>query len=563
MTTTEHSVELRTTPPDTPMLSVDGLSVRFPQRNGGVEAVTDLTFDLSSNHVLALVGESGSGKSVTASAIAGLLPASARPEVRGSISLAGSQIVGATEKDLNALRGTRVGTIFQNPATSFDPSFTIGSQLVELIRLHRDISRSDAREVAAEWLLRVGIPDTARVLGSYPHQLSGGMRQRVMIAVACIPEPDLLIADEPTTALDPTLSVRILDLIEDLRSELGMAVLLVTHDFGVVARLSDTVAVLRRGRLVEHGPTRKVLEDPQHEYTRTLITAVPELSADAHLADRAVSSDDAVPAAVIDRVSKVFDATGWRAEDFTALDDVSIRIERGRTLGVIGESGSGKSTFARILAGLDVATSGHATIHRDSGEVEVSRLRGADRARHVQLVFQDHGSALNPRVRVGEQISRPIRRSGLLTGKRSLRRRADELLALVGLEPDVIRDRYPHQLSGGQRQRVGIARALGVEPALVILDEPTSALDVTTQDEILRLLADLRSTTAVTFVLIAHDLAVVQAFADDVVVLDRGRVVDRFDARDLTAPERDPVTRRLVDAVLPPRPPAVQSVTTA
>ncbi len=559
MTTTERGVESRKTPPDAPLLRVDGLSVRFPQRSGGVDAVADLTFDLSTNRVLALVGESGSGKSVTASAIAGLLPASARPEVRGSISLAGSQIVGAAEKDLNALRGTRVGTIFQNPATSFDPSFTIGSQLVELIRLHRDISRSDAREAAAEWLLRVGIHDTARVLGSYPHQLSGGMRQRVMIAVACIPEPDLLIADEPTTALDPTLSVRILDLIDELRNELGMAVLLVTHDFGVVARLSDAVAVLRHGRLVEHGPTRTVLAEPQHEYTRALIDAVPELSADAHLADREKPSDETPPAGVIDRVSKVFDATGRRVDDFTALDDVSIRIGRGRTLGVIGESGSGKSTLARILAGLDTATSGLATIYRDGDEIEVSRLRGAERARHVQLVFQDHGSALNPRIRVGEQISRPIRRLALLTGTRSLRRRADELLELVGLDPDAIRDRYPHQLSGGQRQRVGIARALGVEPALVILDEPTSALDVTTQDEILRLLGDLRATTPVTFVLIAHDLAVVQAFADDVVVLDRGRVVDRFDARDLLAPDRDPVTRRLVEAVLPPRPSSAQS----
>lgn len=563
MSTAEGDIDRRAATSDTPILSVDGLSVRFPQRSGAVEAVTDLTFDLQRNHVLALVGESGSGKSVTASAIAGLLPGSARPEVDGSISVAGSQIVGAAEKDLNALRGTTVGTIFQNPATSFDPSFTIGGQLVELIRLHREVSRTEAREVAGEWLDRVGIRDTVRVLGSYPHQLSGGMRQRVMIAVACIPEPDLLIADEPTTALDPTLSVRILDLIADLRAELGMAVLLVTHDFGVVARLSDSVAVLRHGRLVEYGPTRRVLEDPQQEYTRNLITAVPELSADAHLDDRDAPSDDAVPSAVIDGVSKIFDATGRRAADFTALDDVSIRVGRGRALGVIGESGSGKSTLARILAGLDAVTSGRVTIHREGGEVEVSSLRGAERARHVQLVFQDHGSALNPRIPVGEQISRPIRRLGLLTGARSLRRRADELLGLVGLEPGVIRDRFPHQLSGGQRQRVGIARALGVGPALVILDEPTSALDVTTQDEILRLLTNLRSTTEVTFVLIAHDLAVVQAFADDVVVLDRGRVVDRFDARDFRAPERDPVTRRLVDAVLPPRPPVVRSVAPA
>lgn len=554
MTATHDDVATRTTESGAAsLLRVEHLSVRFPHRDGGVDAVTDLSLDLPSNHVLALVGESGSGKSVTASAIAGLLPASARPEVSGSISLDGRQIVGAPERELNTLRGRRIGTIFQNPATSFDPSFTIGNQLVELIRLHRRSSRADARDLAADWLARVGIHDARRVLGSYPHQLSGGMRQRVMIAAACLPEPDLLIADEPTTALDPTLSVHILDLIDGLRRELGIAVLLVTHDFGVVARLSDSVAVLRHGRLVEYGATAELLGAPQHEYTRRLISAVPELSADAHLGERAKSRAATAPAAVISGVSKVFTATGGRTEDFTALDDVSIRVDRGRTLGLIGESGSGKSTLARILAGIEPASRGSATIHRDGVEIEISRLRRAERARHVQLVFQDHGSALNPRIRVSEQIARPISRLGVASGP-AARRRTDELLDLVGLDPAVIGDRYPHQLSGGQRQRVGIARALGVEPALVILDEPTSALDVTTQDEILELLADLRSTTSVDYVLIAHDLAVVQAFADDVVVLDGGRVVDRFEARDFRAPDRDPVTQRLVDAVLSPRP---------
>jgi peptide/nickel transport system ATP-binding protein len=554
MKTTHESRSSAETSDARPLLRVDGLSVRFPNRTGGVDAVSDLSLDLPTDRVLALVGESGSGKSVTASAIAGLLPASARPEVTGSIEVGGHQIIGAAERDLNRLRGKRIGTIFQNPATSFDPSFTIGNQLVELIRLHRPAARRDALTLAAEWLERVGIHDPHRVLDSYPHQLSGGMRQRVMIAVACLPEPDLLIADEPTTALDPTLSTQILDLIDGLRRDLGMAVLLVTHDFGVVARLSDTVAVLRDGRLVEHGATAALLADPQHEYTQRLIAAVPELSADSHLVARDHSSADPAPAAVIDRVSKVFHGNGSRTSDFAALQEVSIRVDRGRALGLIGESGSGKSTLARILAGIEPATSGTVTVHRDERQIEISQLGRADRARHVQLVFQDHGSALNPRIRVGEQIARPIRRLGVAATSSAARRRTDELLDLVGLEPAVIRDRFPHQLSGGQRQRVGIARALGVEPALVILDEPTSALDVTTQDEILHLLADLRTTTSVTYLLIAHDLAVVQAFADDVVVLDRGRVVDRFNARAFRAPDRDPVTQRLVEAVLPPRP---------
>ncbi|GAC70477.1 ATP-binding cassette domain-containing protein [Gordonia soli] len=542
------------------LLSIHGLSVRFPHRAGGVDAVTDLSLELPTDHVLALVGESGSGKSVTSSAIAGLLPASSRPEVSGSIRFHGQEIVGSRDKVLNSLRGSRIGTIFQNPATSFDPSFTIGNQLVELIRLHRSASRAEARDVAADWLERVGIADPARVLGSYPHQLSGGMRQRVMIAVACIPQPDLLIADEPTTALDPTLSTQILDLIDDLRRELGMAVLLVTHDFGVVARLSDSVAVLRHGRLVEYGSTVGVLGRPQQEYTQRLIAAVPELSADADRGDRPHDDADSTtgtpaPAAAVADVSKRFTPNGARpGAEFAALRDVSVRIERGRSLGLIGESGSGKSTLARIIAGIEPATEGSVTIHRDGQQIEIGRLSRTQRARQVQLVFQDHGSALNPRIRVADQIARPIRRLGVVTSGSAARRRSDELLDLVGLDPAALRDRYPHQLSGGQRQRVGIARALGVEPALIILDEPTSALDVTTQDEILDLLRELRLTTSVTYLLIAHDLAVVQAFADDVVVLDRGEVVDRFDARDFRSPTRHPVTRRLVDAVLPPRP---------
>ena len=531
-----------------PLLQLDRLSVTFPGRSGVVAAVSDLSLELAANEVLALVGESGSGKSVTASAIAGLLPASARPAVGGSIRFDGAELLGLPARELNALRGNRIGTIFQNPGTSFDPSFTIGNQLIEYIRLHRTATRAQARDLAAHWLQKVGITDTTRVLNSHPHQLSGGMRQRVMIAVACLPEPDLLIADEPTTALDPTLATQILDLIDELRTELHVAVLLVTHDFGVVTRLSDKVAVLKAGRLVEQGSTRDVLTSPRDPYTQRLIASVPELGSPP-IRQRQRSQSPADVAAATG-VTKRYPQRGH--QDFTAVHEVNLNIPAGRALGIIGESGSGKSTLARLIAGIEPVSSGSITITTGAGVVDIGRLTRTERARTVQLVFQDHGSALNPRIRVGDQIARPIQRLGVRRTAAEARQRSEELLSRVGMNP-MLAQLYPHQLSGGQRQRVGIARALAVEPPLVVLDEPTSALDVTTQHEILELLNRLRDETPVTFVLIAHNLAVVEAFADDVVVLHHGAIVDRFVAHEFQSPQRDAVTQTLVDAVLPVR----------
>ncbi len=534
-----------------PLVQIEGLTVEFPGRQKTAPAVNDLTLDLPTGLVSALMGESGSGKSVTASAIAGLLPVSAQPRVSGSIRFDGNEIANAEEHRLRRLRGNRIGTIFQNPASSFDPSFTIGNQLVEFIRVRRRVVGADARDLASEWLARVGLDDTERVLASYPHQLSGGMRQRVMIAVACIPEPDLLIADEPTTALDPTISAQILDLIDDLRRELGMTVLLVTHDFGVVARISDRVAVLRRGHLVEHGATGDILRSPRHAYTRRLISAVPELSRE-HV--HRPSSSSGPTLLRVSGVTKHFSpASSGSTTEFTALDQVDLTIPRGRAVGLIGESGSGKSTLARIIAGIESPTSGEVRLSLDDDRVPVTSLSRIDRARLIQLVFQDHGSALNPRVRVGEQIARPLRRIGIGLTRADVQSRVENALDRVGLDI-ALASRYPHQLSGGQRQRAGIARALAVEPSVVLLDEPTSALDVTTQRDILALLGRLRDELNLTFVLISHDLAVVQGFADDVVVLDRGRIVDRFRSSQFHEPDRHEVTRRLVEAVLPVEP---------
>ena len=535
-----------------PLLQIRNLSVTFPGHDHRVEAVRDLDLHIDRGEVLALVGESGSGKSVTASAIAGLLPKSARPSVSGEIALDGTVISGLDDKALNKLRGSRIGTIFQNPASSFDPSFTIGNQLIELIRHHKQLARADARDLARSWLLRVGIADPARVLRSYPHQLSGGMRQRVMIAVACIPDPELLIADEPTTALDPTIAKQVLDLLAELRDEYQLSILLVTHDFGVVARMSDRVAVLQRGDRMEAGRTADVLSRPQHPYTRLLIESVPVLRsrpATTTIADH----PDRPPVVDVRTVSKSYSSGSnpLQRKPFEVLHGIDLTVARGEALGLIGESGSGKSTLARLIAGLEPVDSGTITV---AGKPVTGRLgrRDRDLRRTVQLAFQDHGGALNPKVRIGTALTKPLLRLGVADSLRDARKRVDDVLTLVDLDPSFAR-RYPHELSGGQRQRVGIARALAVKPEVLILDEPTSALDVSTQANVLRLLLDLKNRLDVTFILIAHNLAVVELFADKVAVLDKGSVVDTFDAADFRSPGRHRVTTALVDAVLPPQ----------
>jgi peptide/nickel transport system ATP-binding protein len=570
-------------PTNTPLLRIEKLGVEFASRSVSAKAVRDLSLDVAPGQVVALVGESGSGKTVTASAITGLLPRSG-VRVTGSIQFEGRELLGLPDKELRGVRGARIGTIFQSPHTALDPSFKVGKQMVELIRHHQGIATAAAAAVAREWLDRVGIPDASRVLASYPHELSGGMRQRIMIAIACAPSPSLLLADEPTTALDPTIARRILDLLAGLRRDLGLSILIVTHDFGVVSHLADSVAVLREGTLVEAGPADDVLAAPAHPYTRLLIDSVPVLRGAGELAfplgraaaavplaqdeERAAASELAdgvaeVPDGAEDSVilaaesaSRVFQVQGGslRRSEFTALSDVTLRLRRGESVGLIGESGSGKSTLARLLTGLASPSAGRI---RFAG-ADLAGLSRHDRARFrrvVQIVFQDNGSALNPRLRIGTQLTRPLLRMRVASSSAEAAKRAAQTLELVGLDASFLR-RYPHQLSGGQRQRVGIARALAVGPQVLVLDEPTSALDVSTQAQILSLLADLRKRLDIAFVLITHNLAVVEQFADQVMVLKDGRIVDRFAIADFADDSRHPVTRELVDAVLPLRGPA-------
>ncbi|MGW3957743.1 dipeptide ABC transporter ATP-binding protein [Streptomyces sp. NPDC004752] len=564
----------------TAVLTVKDLRVDFALPGGTVHAVRGVDLDIAPGEVLALVGESGSGKSVTASAVLGLLPRGARV-TGGSVRFGDTELLGLPEQRLNVHRGSGIGMIFQNPATSLDPSFTVGSQLRDTARLHLRVTREEALDIARDWLARVRIRDPDRVLRSYPHELSGGMRQRVMIALAGLSGPDLLIADEPTTALDATVQKQILDLLLGLSVRTRTAVLLITHDFGVVSHTSSRVAVMREGSVVEVGDTAQVLAAPAHPYTRALIDSVPQpgqrrgpdsrarrllsgafavprtaqLPEHAGPAPRRPAPDrpPGAPVLRLDRLSKEFTVgglgTGRRRAAVRAVDDVSLTLHRGEVFGLIGESGSGKSTLARLACGLLPPTTGSVTFDGlDVGTADQRSLRAL--RRRFQYVFQDAVTALNPRVRAGDQIARPLVRLGRAAGRQEARERTARALSLVGLHPDHA-DRYPREFSGGQRQRLQIARAIALEPDLLILDEPTSALDVSTQATTLNLLLDLRDQLDLTYLFIGHDLAVIEFLCDRIGVMRQGALLETFRADDLFAADRQPATRALIDSILP------------
>ncbi|MDX3750312.1 ABC transporter ATP-binding protein [Streptomyces sp. AK08-02] len=512
---------------DRALVEVDGLTVAF----GSLLAVDGLSFRLAKGAALGLVGESGSGKSTVASALLGLHRGTGA-EVGGTVRVAGTDVQRAPEAELRRLRGAKAAMVFQDPLSSLDPYYAVGDQIAEVYRVHTKASRRAARARAVDVLDRVGIPDAVRRFRSRPHEFSGGMRQRALIAMALACEPDLLIADEPTTALDVTVQAQILDLLHTLREETGMGLLLVTHDVGVAAESVDDVLVMRHGRAVEHGPVAAVLGTPSEAYTRELLAAVPRVDV------RRVPQDSS------DAREVVLEAVGLRREfgrgkrAFAAVDDVSLTVRRGETLGIVGESGSGKTTLGRMLVGLLEPTVGEV---RYEGHVR----SGAGPA--VQMVFQDPVSSLNPRRSVGESIADPLRARGEKDESR-VRGRVGELLARVGLDPAHY-DRYPHEFSGGQRQRVGIARALAAEPRVIVCDEPVSALDVTTQAQVVALLGELQHELGLALVFVAHDLAVVRQVSDRVAVMRRGRIVESGPADEVYDNPRDPYTRQLLAAV--------------
>ena len=532
------------------LLQIRNLRIAFAGDGGPREIVHGIAFDVRRGETVALVGESGSGKSVTALSIMQLLPYPSASHAAGSsIHFDGQEVVGAGEPAMRTLRGSRIGMIFQEPLTALNPLHTIYKQIAETIALHRAATKAQVRTRVLELLDLVGLAALKDRLGAYPHELSGGQRQRVMIAMAIANDPDLLIADEPTTALDVTVQAQILDLLKSLKDRLGMALLMITHDLGVVARIADRVCVMKDGDIVEAGDTARVLQAPQHAYTRMLLAAQPKARAVETAQESSVllRADDLK--VWFPRSTGLF---GGVENYVKAVDGVSFAVAKGRTLGIVGESGSGKSTLGYALLRLTPLTGGHIVF--DNTDISgFNRKAMRPLRRRMQIVFQDPFGSLSPRLSIGQIIG-----EGLAIHEPALTRpeREDRVAVAmgdVGLDP-ANRHRYPHEFSGGQRQRVAIARAMVLKPDFVVLDEPTSALDVSVQAQIVDLLRDLQDRYGLTYIFISHDLKVIRAMAHDLIVMRHGKIVESGQADTVFQAPRQDYTRTLLDAALSVRP---------
>jgi peptide/nickel transport system ATP-binding protein len=534
-------------PATAPILEVQGLRVALPTGGDRSSAVDGVSFRVGRGEIVCLVGESGSGKSVIAQAVMGLLPATL-PVTAGRILLQGEDITHAPAARLRELRATRMSMIFQEPMTALNPVMTCGDQIDEVLREHTTLSPAERREKVLAIVREVLLPDPERIVASYPHQLSGGQRQRIVIAMALVLDPVLLIADEPTTALDVTTQAQILKLVLELQARHGTGVLFITHDFGVVAEIAHRVAVLRLGELVELGDKRQVLQQPEHPYTRMLMAAVPTLKTSARATD-----PDAPVVLQVQGLAKTYRGGGWfgQRRDVQAARDVAFEIRRGQTLGIVGESGSGKSTVARCIVRLIDPSAGVVRLSdpRDlSRSDDIAMLRPAalrPLRKRVQIVFQDPYRSLNPRRTIGEAMIEGPMNYGL--GRAQALERARELLDLVRMDPNAM-DRYPHQFSGGQRQRICIARALMMEPELLIADEAVSALDVSVQAQVLRLLEEIRSRLDLAMLFITHDLRVASQVCDQLVVMSQGEIVEAGPAHEVFAAPRHAYTQALFAA---------------
>ncbi|GAA6156234.1 ABC transporter ATP-binding protein [Pyruvatibacter sp. HU-CL02332] len=506
---------------DQKLVEVKDLSVVFTQDGNETLAVDKISFDLAEGETLALVGESGSGKSVSALSLMQLLPYPAASHPSGSIKYRGEEVMGADERTLMGIRGNEISMIFQEPMTSLNPLHTIERQVGEVLAVHRGLRAEAARKRVLELLNKVGLQNAESRLGAYPHELSGGQRQRVMIAMALANEPRLLIADEPTTALDVTVQAQILKLLKSLSQEMGMAMLLITHDLGIVRKMADRVCVMNKGHIVEEGETAGLFDDPQHEYTRHLLGSEPKgkpLTARAD-APEIMSTDDLkvwfpIKKGVLKRT----------VDHVKAVDGISLTVRRGHTVGVVGESGSGKTTLGLGLLRL-IDSDGPIVFmgqHIEDDSWSELRSRRAD----MQIVFQDPFGSLSPRLSVAQIVEEGLLVHGTDLNYDARRKRVAEALVEVGLDPETM-DRYPHEFSGGQRQRIAIARAMALKPDFVVLDEPTSALDMSVQAQIVDLLRDLQQKHDLAYLFISHDLKVVRALADEVIVMRNGKVVEQ------------------------------------
>jgi len=543
-----------------PVVEITDLSVSFATDAGNVRAVDGVSLTVAAGEVLAVVGESGSGKSVTAKTLLGLLPSTAT--TRGAVVLSSrdgavrSDVVALDQSALRQVRGRDAAMVFQEPSTALNPVYPIGWQIIEGLRSHQRISRSDARAKAVDILRRVGIPDPERRIDHYPHQFSGGQKQRIVIAQALVLDPGVIIADEPTTALDVTVQAEILDLLRRCRDEFGAAIVLITHSMGVVADLADRVAVMYQGKIVEQAPVRDLFGAPQHAYTRTLLDAVPRIgSGGAHARARAAARPAgwAEQAPVVEaRDLEIVYPGRLRQPGFRAVDKVSLAIRPGEVVGLVGESGSGKTTIGRAIAGLTRVTGGSLRVL--GLEMNGVRERALRPVRpRIGFVFQDPATSFNPLLTIAECVAEPLVVHGRARDARAARARVDELLESVQL-PRSYGDRFPHELSGGQRQRASLARALALDPELLIADEPTSALDVSVQARVLELFSELQEQLGFACLFISHDLAVVDLLADRIAVLHRGRLVEEGTGEEVLGSPREEYTQRLLASLPVPDP---------
>lgn len=558
------------------LVRIENLAIDFRTDEGIVHAVKGISFNIPKGKTVGLVGESGSGKSVTALSLMRLIPNPPGEIVSGRMEFQGDDLRTMSEAKMRTVRGNKISMIFQEPMTSLNPVFTVGEQIAETLVLHQNMTKQQALARAIELMEQVGIPDPAKRVKAYPHEMSGGQRQRVMIAMAIACEPDLLIADEPTTALDVTIQKQILDLIAKLQKQYGMSVLFITHDLGVIGDIADEVVVMYRGNIVEQGTKEDIFRNPKHPYTKGLIACRPTLD---HSPVRLPTVSDFMTA---DGQEKAYDKNLLKREKpirpitdknpllleiknikkffplekgifgkvkswVPAVDDVSFKVYKGRTLGLVGESGCGKTTLGRTLLRLIEPTAGEIFYNGKDitklGREELRALR-----RKVQIIFQDPYASLNPRMTIGSALMEPLIIHGIGKSKADREQRARDLLARVGMDPNMV-NRYPHEFSGGQRQRICIARALAVEPEFIVCDESVSALDVSIQAQILNLLLDLQDEFNLTYIFISHDLAVVKYISDEIAVMNKGKVVEMNEANEIYRAPQDAYTKKLLSAI--------------
>ncbi|MBS4220663.1 ABC transporter ATP-binding protein [Bacillus sp. FJAT-49711] len=536
-----------------PILKVKDLRVSFHTRDGEFEAVRGINFEVKKGETLGIVGESGSGKSVTARSIMRLLPSPPSYMKAGEITFLGENLGFKTEKEMEAIRGRDIGMIFQDPMTSLNPTIRIGKQIAESLIKHQKLSKKEAKEQAIEILKLVGIRNSEARYNQYPHEFSGGMRQRVMIAIALACRPTLLIADEPTTALDVTIQAQILNVMKDIQEKFGTSIILITHDLGVVAGMCDRVVVMKDGEVVETGTTDEIFESPKHPYTIRLLNALPRLDEKKKPKKTPLilgTMDKGMPLLDVRSLKQYFDM--GKGNVLKAVDNINFHIKPGETLGLVGESGSGKSTTGRAILRLHEPTDGE-ILFKGMAVNRLSKNEMKTMRRHMQMIFQDPYSSLNPRFKVLDIIGQALDIHQLSGSSAERRKKVEKLLDMVGLEP-FHADRYPHEFSGGQRQRIGIARALAVEPKFIVCDEPLSALDVSIQSQVVNLLEDLQQQLGLTYLFIAHDLSMVKHISDRVAVMYAGKIVELAESEELYSNPQHEYTKSLLAAIPIPDP---------